>query len=183
MSKVIIARGIVGSGKTRYLSSLAHADGAGLVVCCAADFFTKGGGNYLDNFNPARLGDAHQYCFGRFVKACNGASVLGGENIIAVSNTNACLFEVSPYIMYAQLSGLDIEIHEVSIPDATATDYFTFNTHGVPLPSVEGMLARWEKSLPFWPPVTRVETLRDVDKFGIVDESNEGSYTRMIPAI
>ena len=182
MTKVIIVRGIVGSGKTRYLSSLAHADGVELIACCADDFFTKDGDDYLESFNPAQLGEAHTFCFDHFVKACDASSGWSQDFVIGVANTNACLFEMSPYIMYAQLRGLPIEIHEVSVPEATPEEYHEFNTHGVPLGAIEGMVARWEKSLPFWPPVTRVETLRAEDKFGIVGDK-ENSYARMIPAV
>jgi hypothetical protein len=184
MTKVIIARGISGSGKTRYLSSLSRADRVHVFVCSADDFFTKDGGDYLENFKPAKLGEAHQECFGDFMKMCNNGMKDGQEDhIIAVSNTNTCLFEMSPYIMYAQLCGLDVEIHEVSIPNADAADYCAFNNHGVPLTSVQGMMARWEESLPFWPPVTKVDTLRASREFRIYVDEGDTLYSRVIPAV
>lgn len=183
MTKVIIARGKPGSGKSLYLLSLAAANDAKIVVCSADDFFTKDGGDYLSNFNPAQLSAAHKYCFGNFVAACDGMHTKQ-PLIIAVSNTNTCLFEMAPYIMYAQLRGIDTEIHEVEVPDADATDYYSFNTHGVPLSSIQTMMERWEQSLPFWPPVTKVHALRENRQFGIgPDDEERPNYERLIAAV
>lgn len=192
MTKVIIIRAPSGAGKDTYLDALAAVDDLTAAVHSADAFFTKDGGDYAENFHWSKLADAHKYCFGGFVGSCDAAEVAaaGGKavadpDVIIVNNTNTCLFEMAPYIMYAQLRGVEIEIHEVSVPGATAADYCAWNTHGVPLQGIEGQISRWEESLPFWPPVTKVHALRDSREFGVcvLDDEGEptGEYLRKLP--
>ncbi|MEG1581928.1 MAG: hypothetical protein RR334_02065, partial [Clostridia bacterium] len=69
MKKIIIIRGISGSGKTTFaikLKSLFAERGEDCEICEADDYFTGTDGQY--NFNPNLLSQAHNACYSKFVK-------------------------------------------------------------------------------------------------------------------
>ncbi len=140
MTKLIILRGISGSGKSTYADNvLTEGNESTTVIVSADDHFMKDG-EYV--FNPAELPEAHRRCF----MNCDDYLDAGWD--VIVDNTNTSLWEISPYMMLAQKHRAEVEIHHVlADPEVAAAR----NTHGVPEASVEAMAERMEPLLPFWP--------------------------------
>lgn len=92
--RLIIVRGLSGSGKTYLANVLAKALDA---VVCEADIFM-----YANNstFNPKMLDKCHQMCKDRVQKTLNDGK------IAIVSNTNASFTEFVPYVALADASNL-----------------------------------------------------------------------------
>ena len=172
-TKVMILRGLPGSGKDTFIKALAKTDDLKIVTCSADHYFMETG-EY--EFNPDGLTAAHEQCFRRFVTLCQGVCYPDNDlDIIAVSNTNAMLFEIAPYLTYARYERLPIEIVEVSIPDATPQAHAEQNIHGVPVAVIENMVKWWEQMPPFWPLATRIES--HLGKFTIIDAKNGSDRT------
>ncbi len=134
--KVIIMRGIPGSGKSTIASQLGHE-----MYCSADDYFINNDGVY--NFNPIEIGEAHKSCMRKF---------LAGMNVrakITVDNTNVELWEISPYIAICQAYDVDYEIITVRCDPEIASKR---NVHGVPEKTILRMAERLEriKLLPWW---------------------------------
>lgn len=135
--KVIILRGISGSGKSTYTRKH-HPDA---LVCSADDFFIdERTGMYV--FSPAKLGEAHQWCLRKFL-----TGLQSGVQEIVVDNTNTQLWEMSPYVQLASALGYEVLIVRMDTPVAVAA---ARNEHGVPQKAVQGMADRFQKVLPFW---------------------------------
>lgn len=150
-TKVIIMRGLPGSGKTTHLKMLDEMSDVGNIIV-STDKFT---GLYDSNgvFHPELLSAAHDYCFATFSRAC--ALTTAGEmepRFIAVDNTNITLAEINPYRMVARRHGLPVEFHvfEPEYNRATLEKLFHRNKHGVPFLTIERMAARWEFEPKHW---------------------------------
>ena len=133
--KVIIMRGLPGSGKSTYIKN----NFPNALVCSADHFFEKDG-EY--NFNPAKLPDAHKACMRTFIKYLSAEAPL-----IIVDNTNTQLWELSPYVSVAEAFGAEVEILHVKSDVNTCIDR---NVHGVPEKSIKAMNERWDNPLPWW---------------------------------
>lgn len=142
MKKVIVMRGVPGSGKSQY------ARGTGGVVVSADDFFVRvGKGAYA--FDPTKLGEAHGMCLREFVEA-----VQGERPLVVVDNTNTTTTEAAPYMAVAAAYGYEAEIHEIGCDPLVAAKR---NVHGVPEDRVLAMAARMsEARFPPWWKVVRV---------------------------
>jgi len=174
-TKVTILRGLPGTGKDSYLRSLAKADGLKISTASADDYFMRDG-EYA--FDPAELTAAHDACFRRFVQLCQGVLYPDVDlDVIAVSNTNTCLFEMSPYLMYARYEKLDIEIVEIGYTDEVVHELgktvpelcASKNVHGVPLEGIQRMYERWESVPPFWPKPIKVQT--EIGHFTVIEDT------------
>ena len=89
--KVIILSGVSGNGKSFVADLFAESFKGLTVVCCADDYFTNSDGLY--NFNPAKIGAAHQQCKDKFLSALLDFDT---ENII-IANTNTSRKEFKHY--------------------------------------------------------------------------------------
>lgn len=174
--KVAILRGLPGSGKDTFIKSLAEENRIKLEIMSADDWFTRNDGDYIENYNPAEMGNAHADCFRRYMEAFDNPSL----DCVAVSNTNMQLFEMSPYILFANAKKVPVVIYEVNA-GATAKEYAEFNTHGVPFKNIVKMLESWEQALPFWPEPVIVQAKRDQQVF-LLGVQPGGSFHRRIPA-
>lgn len=109
MKRVIIMRGITGSGKSTYIRN--HFADATVV---SADHFFEQSGTYV--FDVTQLEAAHRTCFKTFLEALER-----GDETIVVDNTNVEAWEVSPYVATAQALGYEPEIITLVFdPDAAA---------------------------------------------------------------
>jgi predicted kinase len=108
MRRVIIMRGISGSGKSHHAKLFAHNG----VVVSADDYFMVAG-EY--RFDAGKLGDAHAYCMREFLRALDK-----GTETVVVDNTNMRLYELNPYRMVAMAMGYDVEVYHVIAPISVA---------------------------------------------------------------
>ncbi len=135
MKRVIIMRGLPGSGKSTY-SKQTFPEAA---ICSADDYFETPAG-YV--FNPMCIRDAHIQCMREFLEFTDT------QDTVVVDNTNLNQFEIAPYVLVAEAKGFTVNILRlvVDLPTAMAR-----NVHKVP----DGVLLRmfdkgFESSPPWW---------------------------------
>jgi hypothetical protein len=127
MSKLVLVRGLPGSGKSTFARELSAAG----YVHLETDMYFIENGHY--RFNPAFLSMAHKWC----QSMCKG-DLLSGLDVV-VSNTFTQLWEMEPYFKMGA--------HTVTIVECTG---HYGNVHGVPADKVKAMADRWEKVTPEW---------------------------------
>jgi predicted ABC-type ATPase len=125
MTKLVIIRGIPGSGKSTVAAKIAEM--LGCKVWEADQYFMKDG-EY--QFDPSKLGAAHKAC----QLNVENDLVCGGSSIVA--NTNTTMKEMKPYLDMAEKHGADVLVVKC-IGNWE-------NVHGVPVQALERMLARWQ---------------------------------------
>ena len=122
MSKLIIVRGAMGSGKSTFANKLTNKlikFGYKPTDIChfeADQFFEDENGNY--NFVPSKLWIAHKQCLEK-TKKC-----LLREKIVIVANTFATKNEMKPYMDFAEENDIPVEVYR-------CTGEYQ-NVHGVP---------------------------------------------------
>lgn len=139
--KVIIMRGVPGSGKT-YKAVRMMRD----IMCSADDYFTnKMTGKY--EFKIENIGFAHEACMVKFLKYLN----FGIERPLIVDNTNISIYECAPYYQVASALGFDVELITIVCDPKVAIGR---QKHGVPAAKVYLMsliLEEQTKHIPtFW---------------------------------
>lgn len=146
--KVVLLRGISGSGKSSFVRNLQNYENP---IICSADHFFMIDGCYV--FNPEKLGAAHQACMRKFVLHCTNKDF--NDDTIVVDNTNLTVAEIAPYVQVALAFGHEVVIIRLVCMVAEAAKR---NTHGVPFKSVEAMARRFENLPVYWPKETEVYT-------------------------
>jgi len=124
IQKLIIIRGIPGSGKTTLAQQLAP-----LHYYEADQWMVDADGNY--DFDASRLHYAHSKCRQAVIGALND-----GVETVVVSNTFTRRKEFLPYVKIAKRRGCDVEI-------VVATGNYQ-NVHGAPEEVVQRMRDQWE---------------------------------------
>lgn len=124
MSKLVLIRGLPGSGKSTMarvlaLIGFAHHE---------ADHFFMVDGEY--KFDASKLQEAHAKCL-----ADAGESLSLGMNVV-VSNTFTRMWEMKPYLDLA--ASLGCRVHVIT------ADGSYQNVHGVPSDVIDRMRERWE---------------------------------------
>lgn len=139
MKHVKIMRGLPGSGKSTWIDeTILRLTGNWEV--CSADHYFMINGEY--KFDPREISNAHKSCYKKFVSA-----VTEGIDTIFVDNTNTQLWEMTPYIQFAELMDYEVEIIEFQIlPEVCGPR----NTHGVPAVQIKKMFDNWQDCLPWW---------------------------------
>lgn len=97
--KVTILRGISGSGKSTWVKNNA----VNATIVSADNFFVQEDGEYV--FDEMKIHEAHQACYREFLAALERKDAL-----IVVDNTNITAWEMSPYILAAEVYGYVVEI-------------------------------------------------------------------------
>jgi predicted kinase len=126
MIKLILIRGISGSGKTTHAKKLLAEDSS--LSHYEADMFFYKNGEY--NFNPQKLRHAHVWC-----KARTEDDLSVGKSVI-VSNTFTQKWEIEPYLELGKKYNAEVTIKKAN------GNYQ--NIHGVPADALERMRSRWE---------------------------------------
>lgn len=137
-NRVVIMRGVPGSGKSHRARQICEREG-GIIVSADHFFEDPDTGEY--NFNPRLIGQAHAECMSRFL-----ALLQLGEPTIIVDNTNTQRWEWKNYETAAQLK--DYSVQFVELPCIGLDDVERFaarNTHGVPVEAIKAMYERWEE--------------------------------------
>lgn len=142
MKKVIIMRGISGSGKSTWVKKNVPE-----AVVCSADHHFINDGVY--KFDWRELKQAHAACFKKFHEA-----VTCGLGVIVIDNTNTELHEISRYLGVIELFEYDLEIVRIECDLSVAQ---ARNVHEVPPESVRAQSVRFENLPPYWPKETLVD--------------------------
>lgn len=141
MKRVIIFRGLPGSGKSTQAKAL------GGVVLSTDDYFMVDG---VYCFDASKIGAAHIDCMRSFLAELNA-----GRKLVVVDNTNTRLFELTPYQLVAQAYGYEVDVVRVVCSAAKA---HARNTHGVPFETVMQMAAGFQDMPAFLGGETLVNT-------------------------
>lgn len=129
--KVIILRGISGSGKSTYIKNNIEDHSA----ICSADhyFIDRVTGNY--NFDPMKLHAAHKQCQSKFKSFLEKS-----QPLVVVDNTNTRIKEMSFYLDNAKEFGYEIEVVRLIVDPEIA---MRRNAHGVPPEAILAMHNRF----------------------------------------
>lgn len=139
MGKMIIMRGIPGSGKSTKVKEILK-EMPDAKVFSTDNYWLRPDGTY--DFNPKLIGQAHQWNQREAKVACRTDCP-----VIVIDNTNTQEWEMEPYTAMAKRFDYEVEIKAVHGKDLTPTEvqeYAERNTHGVPLKTVKAMYDRWE---------------------------------------
>ena len=144
IGKLIIVRGIPGSGKTTFVENQRAGDNPELSFHFEADMYFEWinllTGQKEYSFDQSQLGNAHAWC----QEQTKRALTKGGK--VYVSNTFTTLKELVPYLEMATELGAKIEIHEMS--EIPVVEGKRKNIHNVPQDVIDKMLQRWLNELP-----------------------------------
>lgn len=132
VGKVLVLRGLPGSGKSTFVEKLPKYSHHYTVV--SADHFFTRTGSYV--FDPKKLGEAHAECFRYALKVLQGPECY---NVLVVDNTNISSWEPSPYVQAAAAFGVECEIVTLWCDPVVAAQR---NVHKVPLPVILRMYNR-----------------------------------------
>ena len=105
MKKLIIIRGISGSGKSTFSNLLKiafEAQGLRAIQCEADGYFYDEDGSY--NFNVKELNYAHEWC-----QDCVKLAMESNVEIILLSNTSTSNKEIEPYLALARQYGYTVD--------------------------------------------------------------------------
>lgn len=142
MRKVVIARGLPGSGKSTMIKLLrgeAHAEGLKkhqTRVLSNDDYFMRDG-QYC--YDPMKMGHAIKACQDAFRRAI-GAHVPW----VAVDNTHVTRMEYRDYIVWAEAAGYTVQFVELFDGGLSDMELAARNTHGVPVEKISARRAQWE---------------------------------------
>lgn len=146
--KLVICRGLPGSGKTTWANTLIKMYGG---VNLATDDYYMVGENYL--WDSKKIPQAHEWNQWR----CDQAMRYEIETIV-ISNTNTTWKQIKPYVSMAMKYGYSIQV--VEPPTSWKYDVqecFNNNSHNVPLEAIQRMRDRWKST---------ESILEKIDKFG-----------------
>ena len=103
--KLLIVRGVSGSGKSTYAKAKLVDETAMNWFWCEADQFFYQNKEKTYQFDPKFLASAHRWCRNNVENL-----LVMGHNVI-VSNTFTRLWEYQPYLDLAKSCGAEVEIH------------------------------------------------------------------------
>jgi len=121
--EMIILRGLPGSGKSHYAAQFAANEPTKKVVVASADDFFMTPNGY--RFDPFKLTAAHASCFRRVLNALE-ADV---DDMVFVDNTNSTAWEMSPYVMLANVFDVPFVVFRIECDPEVA---YARQRHGVP---------------------------------------------------
>lgn len=132
--RLILMRGLPGSGKSHLAKQLAGEEG---VVLSTDDFFMIDG---VYRFDPVKLGTHHAANQRRAVE-CLESEV----GVVVIDNTNIRLWEMRPYVKAALSHGYSVVFSTPTTPWAwNVSACARRNAHGVPLESIQRMAQAFE---------------------------------------
>ena len=141
MKKVLILRGLPGSGKDYYIKNVIGKQFSyyNYYTCSADKYFVRPDGCY--DWNARLLENAHQWCYREFRTELDNQTPL-----VILNNTNIKKAHYQKYIELAK--EYNYEVEEVIIGDFTeeaAQLYASRNVHNVPYSTIKKMMDEFEK--------------------------------------
>lgn len=152
--KVLIMRGIPGSGKSTYVNRNVVMGISKEVVVCSADHYHMEGNVY--QFRKENVQKAHDACLKKFLDTvqkptyfCEHFQKERDLQYVVVDNTNITTAEIAPYYRLAQVLGFSVQIIRVEVSPIVACRR---NVHDVPAETVFRMYdaLRTEKLPIYW---------------------------------
>lgn len=152
MKKMIIMRGVPGSGKSFTAKNIIQNFEGGGAAYCSTDNFFMVNGEY--KFNPNKIKMAHEWN-----RDCARAAIGKSVPLVIVDNTNTQKWEYSNYVDMARAAGYSVEFQfptspwwkkiEGKIKDKTFNDkdveeFHSRNKHSVPFEVIKKMMIRFE---------------------------------------
>ena len=144
MGKMIIMRGVSGSGKSTRAKELVQEfmdtnPDEQVLVCSADQFFVnRETGGY--EFDSKKLPAAHSYCRTRAEVAMEL-----GIGLVVIDNTNTRKWEYEGYVALANQYGYEAEVEMVGqLDDSNLKVYANRNKHGVDLEVIRAQAKRFE---------------------------------------
>lgn len=130
MKKLVLVRGLPGSGKSTKAKSLGgkHIE--------ADTYFIRDG---VYQFNDREIASAHSWCQYECADAMEACTPL-----IVVSNTFTQEWEMRSYLDMACENGYQVEIKDLFDAGLTDEELAARCVHSVPVQSIARMRARWE---------------------------------------
>jgi len=144
VEKIIVLRGISGSGKSTYAKRLMEEranEGKESWMVSADNYFMRDG-EY--RFDPSKLKEAHGACLKDYLRVVQHG---GKVDLLIVDNTNTQLWEMAPYVAIAEAYKIPYEVIDVVCPVGVALER---NVHDVPEHTLRMQEQRFEEPLPWW---------------------------------
>ena len=145
VNKVLILRGISGSGKSTWARKFDQEHPREVLIVSADDYFIQFG-EY--RFEATQLTRAHSSCLSKYMEALADPEEVC--DVLIVDNTNTQLWELSPYVALAQLHDTMFEVVEITCSPLVAASR---TTHGVSEEQIQKQHDRFEPALPWWPSI------------------------------
>jgi predicted kinase len=135
MKKVIILRGIPGSGKSTW--ALEQAQNRDDVFICSSDHFFES----LGRFDPRLLPEAHARCLQKFIMLLSDPR----SCTVIVDNTNVRKWEFAHYELLARAMGAEVKVVTFKPRDLEELQTFAYrNVHEVPLEVIGRMFLEFD---------------------------------------
>lgn len=138
-NRLLILRGLPGSGKSTAAKGYVGDLGVDDVVHCESDhFFYDANGVYC--FSVEGLAEAHASC-----QRLASASMVRGVPLVIVSNTSTEGWEIVPYVACAEKLGYQIEVIDMYDGGVSVEVLASRNIHSVPLEAYWRMIGRYQR--------------------------------------
>lgn len=126
MKRIILVRGLPGSGKSTIARALYLSDAN--MRHLEADMYHMKDGYYV--FDASKIKEAHKWC-----QDSTEEALMEGDSVV-VSNTFTQLWEMQPYIDMAKEYGASLQVIECKADFGSV--------HNVPTDAIERMRDRWD---------------------------------------
>lgn len=143
MKKLILVRGLPGSGKSTIGQEYKKKHSDSCFICATDEYWFRPDGIY--DFNIELIGESHRWNQHRVEEILDEEVDSEWDTIVVVDNTNITFQEMKPYIKMALVVGFEIEFMEPSTSwRYDVEECFKRNGHGVPYATILRMSQCWE---------------------------------------
>lgn len=139
MKRVIILRGVSGSGKTTYAFRLAQGNDN---VIVSTDYFFMKSGKFV--YEASKIQEAHSETLKNFIEVVTA----GKHSTIFVDNTNTSVAELAPYAAIATAYGYSVKIITLIVSPNVAAER---SSHRVPIEVIRKQASTLESNNPHIP--------------------------------